>query len=207
MLDLFAFAGVMALGQFSPGPDMLLLTRTSLAEGAAQGVRMALGIATGLSVHAAVAVGGAAVVFDRSPELKLVLTWLAAAYLGWLAIRLANGAAIALRAGSAHSDPDTPTTGSAYRRGLLCNLLNPKVALFLAAAAAPFLQGDRPAWWPAGLWAVIVIEGFLLWSLWAWVLQSPPIRAGYRRVGPWLDLGFATALAGLAIVLVAGALR
>ena len=30
-LELALFAGVMALGQFSPGPDMILLTRTALA--------------------------------------------------------------------------------------------------------------------------------------------------------------------------------
>ncbi len=51
-LELLAFAGVMALGQFSPGPDMILLTRTALRSGARAGVEMALGIACGLAVHA-----------------------------------------------------------------------------------------------------------------------------------------------------------
>jgi threonine/homoserine/homoserine lactone efflux protein len=32
--ELLMFAGVMVLGQFSPGPDMLLLTRTELRKGA-----------------------------------------------------------------------------------------------------------------------------------------------------------------------------
>ncbi len=41
-VDLLAFARVMALGQFSPGPDMILLTRTALKSGAWAGVEMAL---------------------------------------------------------------------------------------------------------------------------------------------------------------------
>ncbi len=43
--ELLAFAGVMALGQFSPGPDMVLLTRTSLKCGAKVGSDGAFGIA------------------------------------------------------------------------------------------------------------------------------------------------------------------
>ena len=59
-VELAAFAGLMALGQFSPGPDMILLTRTALAEGAKAGAIMALGIASGLLVHASIAVAGLA---------------------------------------------------------------------------------------------------------------------------------------------------
>ncbi|MFT7172451.1 MAG: threonine efflux protein, partial [Paracoccaceae bacterium] len=59
--ELLAFAVVMVIGQFSPGPDMLLLTRTSLAEGLKAGWLMVLGIVTGLAFHATLAIGGMAV--------------------------------------------------------------------------------------------------------------------------------------------------
>ena len=58
-VELAVFGGVMALGQFSPGPDMLLLTRTALAQGGRAGAWTAAGIACGLLVHAAVAMSGA----------------------------------------------------------------------------------------------------------------------------------------------------
>ena len=63
--ELWAFAVIMVIGQFSPGPDMLLLTRTSLAEGLRAGWMMVLGISTGLTVHATLAIGGIAVVLAR----------------------------------------------------------------------------------------------------------------------------------------------
>ena len=78
----------MALGQFSPGPDMILLTRTALRSGARAGVKMALGIACGLSVHATLAVGGLALAFERLPLLRGALRWVAAVYLMWLAYRM-----------------------------------------------------------------------------------------------------------------------
>ena len=60
-----AFAGVMALGQFSPGPDILLLTRTALVHGRKAGCWTAVGIACGLACHAAVAVLGVAALLAR----------------------------------------------------------------------------------------------------------------------------------------------
>jgi len=49
IVELLAFALVVLIGQFSPGPDMLLLTRTALEEGRKSGLFMVLGIVTGLA--------------------------------------------------------------------------------------------------------------------------------------------------------------
>ncbi len=54
--ELLAFAGVIALAQFSPGPNTLLPTRTALKSGVHAGVEMAFGIASGVIVHSTMAV-------------------------------------------------------------------------------------------------------------------------------------------------------
>jgi threonine/homoserine/homoserine lactone efflux protein len=202
LLDLAAFAGVMALGQFSPGPDMILLTRTSLAEGARAGAVMACGIATGLAVHTALAVAGLALAFERMPSLHRVLAWVAAAYLGWLAWQLIKASLAARTGGPGLPPPGPRTRRHPYLRGLICNLLNPKAVLFLAAVCAPFLQGAHPPWWPAALWAVVVFQGGLLWALWARLLQWPPLRTRYERSALWIDAAFGIALAALALKLL-----
>ena len=98
--ELWVFAGLIVLGQFSPGPDMVLLTRTALREGAKAGVEMAVGIACGLAVHSTIAVGGVAVAFQRLPMLRLVLQWVAAFYLLWLAYGLLRVCFISWQFGS-----------------------------------------------------------------------------------------------------------
>ena len=204
MGELWVFAGLMVLGQFSPGPDMVLLTRTALREGSKAGVEMAVGIACGLAVHATLAVGGVAVMFQRFPVLRLALQWFAAFYLLWLAFGLLR-AALAARSteakpvGNAGEHPHPP-----FVRGLLCNLFNPKVALFLAAVCAPFLAGNHPGWWPYAIWGVIVGLGISLWSLWVVVLQWRPLRERYERAGGWIDGIFGTALLVLAVRLMIG---
>lgn len=200
--DLLTFAGVMVLGQFSPGPDMILMTRTALKCGVRAGAAMALGIGSGLAVHATLAVAGIALVFVRFPTLREGLRWLAVGYLLFLAYRMLKGLADGLRgqAVTAHeSFAERP-----FLRGFYCNLFNPKAAVFLAAVSAPFVRGERPEWWPFALWGIIVGQGWLLWSLWAWLLQWKPLQQGYERAERWIDGAFGMALLALAIRLSLG---
>jgi threonine/homoserine/homoserine lactone efflux protein len=198
------FAGIMVLGQFSPGPDMILLTRTSLREGSGVGVRMASGIACGLAVHATVAVAGVAVALQRIPSLRLAMQWLAALYLLWLARGMLGEAFSATNDGTESTGRSRVSRHSPFVRGLLCNLLNPKAALFLAAVCAPFLVGERPGWWPHALWGLIVGLGLGLWSLWALVLQWRPLRLAYEKSTRWIDGLFGLVLAALALRLLVG---
>jgi threonine/homoserine/homoserine lactone efflux protein len=201
--EIAAFAGIMLLGQFSPGPDMLLLTRTALADGAQAGVKTALGIATGLAIHAALAVLGLAWLLEKFPLFGQIMRWAAAAYLLWLAWKLLSACVKAFSRNEGEKIT-TPFAGSYYQRGLWCNLLNPKVVVFLAAVTAPFLRGDPSAARPLALWLIIVIQGGALWSLWAVVLQWRPLRDGYRKAQPLIDGAFGIVLLALAAMLVIG---
>ncbi|WP_367875357.1 LysE family translocator [Luteolibacter sp. Populi] len=193
----------MALGQFSPGPDMLLLTRTALAEGAKAGAIMAFGIATGLVVHTSIAVGGLSVAFQKSPVLHRWISWFAAVYLGWLAWCLLRSAFSAPQPVAGPSQiPAASLRRHPYVRGLLCNLVNPKAVVFLATTSAPFLGGPRPAWWPFAMIGLVVIQGGVLWALWARLLQWAPLRGRYERSARWIDGIFGLALIALALKLL-----
>ena len=202
--ELWMFAGVIVLGQFSPGPDMVLLTRTALREGSRVGVKMACGIACGLAVHSTIAVGGVAVAFQRFPMLRKVMQWVAAFYLLWLAYGLLRSAVIIWRSGTGDGAAVKASSQPAFVRGVLCNLFNPKVPLFLAAVCAPFLAGNHPAWWPFAIWGVVVGLGIGLWSLWVVLLQWRPLRSRYEGAAGWIDGAFGVALTVLAVCLMIG---
>lgn len=194
----------MVLGQFSPGPDMVLLTRTALKCGPGEGLRMAAGIACGLSVHATIAVAGLAVAFQQFPALRRGLEWVAAVYLLWLAQGMLRGCFLARKSGAEADRTEPPARRSPFVTGLLCNLFNPKVALFLAAVCAPFLSGERPVGWAILIWGTIVGLGLGLWSLWVLVLQWRPLRLWYERRSGVLDAFFGAVLVVLAIWLIVG---
>lgn len=202
--DLAMFAGIMVVGQFSPGPDMVLLTRTALRNGSAAGLRTAAGIACGLTVHATVAVAGLATAYEQLPMLRWILQWAAALYLLWLAKAMLMESFVAWYSGAIFEIEVVESRRPPFVRGLLCNLLNPKVALFLAAVCAPFLAGDRPEWWPYAIWSVIVGFGIGLWSLWAALLQWQPLRSRYQNSAGLIDGIFGLMLVGLAVRLMFG---
>jgi threonine efflux protein len=203
--ELLAFMGVLALGQFSPGPDMLLLTRTSLAEGRRAGWLTMLGIVTGLALHATVAIGGMAVVLSRGGWLATGFRIAAALYLAWLGYGLLRHFFIARYGAVKAEEVSVSRDGrSWYVRGFLCNVLNLKVAIFFAGVVAPFLEGVRPGWWPYALWGILVFEGVVLWGLWVAVLQHPRVRGVYQRASLWIDLFFGLALLTLAVLLAVG---
>ena len=202
--NLWVLAGVIVLGQFSPGPDMLLLTRTALREGPKAGAEMVFGIASGLAIHATIAVVGMAVAFERFPMLRLVLQWVAAVYLIWLAQGLIRGAFSRWKIGRGTADRLKTSSRRAFVRGLLCNLFNPKVALFLSAVCAPFLAGEHERWWPFAIWGLVVGLGLVLWLLWVVLLQWRPLRLGYDQATGWIDGTFGVTLLVLAVRLMIG---
>ncbi len=203
-LELVTFSSVMVLGQFSPGPDMLLMTRTALKCGAKAGMEMAAGIACGLVFHSAIALGGLALAFRQTPILADALRWGAAAYLLWIAWSILREW-FALRSSGGMERTEVVTSlKTPFLRGLWCNLLNPKAALFLAAVCAPFLSSGNPTWWPLALGAIVVGQGFLLWALWAVLLQWQPLAGRYRKMERGIDLVFAAVLVALAVALIFG---
>ena len=70
---------------------MLLLTRTALAQGRSAGWWMSAGIASGLCVHATIAVFGMAYLMGLKGGVTEVLRWAAAGYLAYLGSRLMLG--------------------------------------------------------------------------------------------------------------------
>lgn len=203
--ELLWLAGVLALGQFSPGPDLLLVTHTALHRGRRDGLRLALGIGCGLMAHAAVAVSGISIVFLRLPAFGTVLRWLAAGYLLWLAAGLL---AARLRGGhgvAAEATPRWSGGGPLFVRGLFCNLLNPKAALFFAAVCTPFIGGPPAMVRAVAVWLMIVGLGTALWCAWVVALQWPPLRGLYFRAVAWIDAAFAILLVALAAgVIISG---
>lgn len=202
--ELLAFAGVMALGQFSPGPDMILVTRTSLRSGVKAGMATACGIASALTIHMTLVVAGMAVILESSRVLKLLFGWAAAAYLLWLAFKILRET---FRSGGQDGKVDQPemiVAGRPFRQGFLCNLLNPKVVIILAALGAPFLTGSHPSWWPMALWCIVVFQGLTLWVLWANLLQWRPLKKLYEKSSRWIDAAFGLVLVVLAIRLAVG---
>ncbi|USG62061.1 LysE family translocator [Sneathiella marina] len=120
----------------TPGPDMLFVTASGLKQGPKAGLVAALGITGGSLIHVVFAVIGVTAIFKSSELAFDILRYAGAAYLLWIGFRSFSQRALDL------SQPQSSVSKLliVFRRGVLTNVLNPKVALFFIAFLPQFLD-------------------------------------------------------------------
>jgi threonine/homoserine/homoserine lactone efflux protein len=133
--ELLTITGVVLLGAISPGPDFAVLLRRTAVSGRVAGLQCAAGMGAGIVVWVLAVGAGIAALLAASAVAFTVVKLAGAAYLIVLGVR----ALLPPRHGAATSEPALPAVAGPFREGLLCNLLNPKVAVFYLALLPQFL--------------------------------------------------------------------
>jgi threonine/homoserine/homoserine lactone efflux protein len=125
----FIMAGFALVG--SPGPATMSLAATGAAFGARRSLGYMAGIIAGMVVVIGVTASGVTGVVSVLPGATPVLTALAAAYIGYLAYRIATAPALAEQ-GSQIRQPS-------FTAGFLLSLVNPKAYAVMAALFSGFV--------------------------------------------------------------------
>jgi threonine/homoserine/homoserine lactone efflux protein len=134
---LILFAAACLALTATPGPDMLLIASRSVSQGKASGFATLAGIQVGTYCHALAAALGLSQLFIAVPLAYDVVRYVGAAYLLYLAWQTFRSAGMTLTPTSGlHRYP----IGVVFRQGLLTNLLNPKMALFVLALFPQFVD-------------------------------------------------------------------
>jgi threonine/homoserine/homoserine lactone efflux protein len=132
---LFVATGIVLV--LTPGQDTFFILGRSLASGRGAGVAAALGITAGSIIHTILAALGLSALLATSPYAFTAVKFAGAAYLLYIGVR----ALLSRRRGPPGADAVVnDSRGSAFRQGILSNLLNPKVALFFLALMPQFIS-------------------------------------------------------------------
>jgi threonine/homoserine/homoserine lactone efflux protein len=131
--SLIAFAFAAALLTVTPGLDTALVLRTAAADGARRAFAASLGICLGCLAWGALVAVGLGMLLEASELAYLALKWIGASYLLYLGIRL-----IFARRGEAEGE-EPAARADWFLRGLLTNLLNPKVGAFYVSFLPQFI--------------------------------------------------------------------
>ncbi|WP_066951327.1 LysE family translocator [Microtetraspora fusca] len=173
---LVSFAVVAGLMTIVPGLDTALVLRAAIAGGKRHAFATALGINTGVLVWGAGAAVGVSALLTASQTAYTALRLAGAAYLVWFGARMvwrtmrrpagtpAAGSGVTPEAAAGPSA--LPSAGRAWARGLLTNLLNPKIGVFYVAMLPQFIPADAPHL-PMGLLLALVhnVEGMAWFTL------------------------------------------
>lgn len=138
----------------APGPDIIFLITQALNNGPRSGLPIAMGLACGNLIHTLAAAFGISIIFQTSSTAFSVLKVFGVFYLLFLAYEQI------LCRKEKNRLTTTPTQTSLFTRGVLMNVLNPKVALFFLA----FLPQFIPAY-AETIWKEIIFLGILFTTL------------------------------------------
>ncbi|QTE28934.1 LysE family translocator [Pengzhenrongella sicca] len=164
--ELVPFLLVVAVLTVTPGPDMALVLRNGVRDGVPAAWRTGLGCCAGIAVHATAAVVGLSAILAASATAFTVVKLLGAAYLVYLGISAIWHARSTGRSSVKQAAPEEPAQqghGSAFRQGLLTNLLNPKIALLFLTLIPQFVSPGEPALATTATLAAVFLAAAVLW--------------------------------------------
>ena len=200
--DLWLFIAASVVLIVAPGPDLLFLLIQGIARGARAALPLALGLALGNVVHTAAAALGASLILRSSAAVLLVFKLCGAAYLlyaAWKTLRESRAPPALAGAGVAGDGRRM------FLRGILMNVINPKVSLFFLAFLPQFVPAGAtaPGLRMLGLGALFVVLTALIFGalsllaarLGDWLQHRP----GTLRVLAWVA---AAVLVGMSIRLL-----
>ena len=142
MIDLqtlLIFVPIALALNLTPGADMLFCLGQGLKSGPGAGVAASFGISMGSLIHSALAGMGLAALIAANPVAFEIIRWAGVAYLVWLAVGTLREPLMAVQP----SDVVRGSVAAAFKTGILVNLTNPKVALFILALVPQFVDPAR----------------------------------------------------------------
>jgi threonine/homoserine/homoserine lactone efflux protein len=174
-----------------PGPDILLVITQSVMRGARAGVIFAAGLCTGIIFHTSIVAFGLSPIITSSPILFTIVKLCGAAYLIYLGIKsflsrdkasfelseTSNNTTVINENALKQNDSNTGNSqfGFAlcrsnrlqyYKRGVIMNVLNPKVILFFLALFPQFItvQEGNSSIQFLTLGAIFMAQAFIIFS-------------------------------------------
>lgn len=159
--SLLAFSLAALLLTLTPGLDTALILRTACAEGGRKAFQAAIGIDTGCFIWGALVALGLGALLAVSELAYTILKICGAGYLCWLGLQLLRRP----RSSFSENDGNTSSQGNWFVKGMLGNVLNPKMGIFYVSFLPQFIPaGHSPLIWTFILVSIHVLIG-TLWSV------------------------------------------
>lgn len=177
-VSLIAYTLAASLLTVTPGLDTALVVRTATTEGPRRALWCGMGIATGCLAWTAVIAAGLGVLLVASQLAYTALRWIGAAYLLYVGFQLLGNP----RTRFAEESTESKHGRSAFARGALTNLLNPKVGIFYVSFLPQFIPPGVPiAAYTVLLGAIHAVLG-LVWFI-CLIAATRPLVSWLRRPG------------------------
>jgi len=186
----------------APGPDLLYILTKTMANGKKVGIASSLGVCTGALFHVFLAAFGLSAIIASSAIAFTIVKIIGACYLLYLAYQSFRSSGTNLDISTSKEPKETPF--SAFKQGILIDILNPKVAIFFMAFLPQFIRNDHGSvpFQLLYLGLIIVVIAIVVEVVYVLVASKLTEKVrGSKKISMWLDRVVGTVFLALGIKL------
>jgi threonine efflux protein len=178
------------VAQLSPGPDVLLIAKSSASTTRANTLKIILGISIGIVVWVVLTLLGFTVLTEQFPWIQQILMFVGGLFLARMGWAMLSGGLASLKKKTeieAGVEPETKKQNH-FLLGLFTNLANPKTLIYFSSVFSLALTTNAGEYLKMQLAFIIPIQTFITFALLMMILSHPKIKAAYQRAGAYIDL-------------------
>lgn len=178
------------VAQLSPGPDIILIAKSSASTTRRNTIHIIAGISLGIVLWVVLTLLGFTVLVEQFPWIQQVLMLIGGLFLAKMGWAMLSGGLRSLKQSTALED--VPAQSSAQKNyfllGLFTNLSNPKTLIYFSSVFSLALSSSANDYLKAQLAVIIPLQTFLTFVLLMLLLSQPKIKAVYQRSGSYIDI-------------------
>ncbi len=176
----------MVFALLSPGPDFAFILKQSVTHGKRTSIYTSIGLGIGVGFHVAYSILGIGFIISKSIILFNIVKFLGAAYLIYIGYKSLKSDGFKLQNQQA-SGVEPQGFKKAFLLGLLCNVLNPKAALFFISLFTVVINVNTPINIQI-IYGVFCLFLTMLWfSILSIVLSQNAVRIFFNKFGKYFD--------------------
>ncbi len=178
------------VAQLSPGPDIILIAKSSASTTRRNTIHIIAGISLGIVLWVVLTLLGFTVLVEQFPWIQQVLMLIGGLFLAKMGWAMLSGGLRSLKQSSALEDVQAQSSAQKnyFLLGLFTNLSNPKTLIYFSSVFSLALSSSASDYLKAQLAMIIPLQTFLTFVLLMLLLSQPKIKAVYQRSGSYIDI-------------------
>lgn len=178
------------VAQLSPGPDVLLIAKSSASTSRANTLKIIFGISVGIVVWVVLTLLGFTVLIEQFPWIQQALMLVGGLFLARMGWAMLKGGLKALKQETSLDDGQQAVSDSKnhFLLGLFTNLSNPKTLIYFSSVFSLALSSSASTHLKTQLAVIIPLQTFLVFALFMLIMSMPKIKNVYQRSGSYIDI-------------------
>jgi threonine/homoserine/homoserine lactone efflux protein len=198
-LSLLSLALIQLIAISSPGPDFLLVVRSTLKHGRKTGYLYALGIASGITLYSAAVVFGLGYLGKEAHQILRIIAILGGFFLLYMSYKCFTSKTHLTSAKM--SQGEACSKKKAWTTGFITNISNPKVMVYFVSILPIFVQKYNNFGYHLAIVLIIVLINVSWFMTMATIIGLPRVRNFFIRYSHTLEKIFGTILILFALML------